>query len=471
MTGARGRWAALAVLCASLLAIVVDNTIVNVALPTLVRDLDADVAELQWVVDAYTLVFAGLLLVAGGLGDRYGRRRTLLAGLAVFGAASAWAAYAGGVDGLIAARAVMGAGAAFIMPATLSLLVGVFTDARERATAIGIWAATAGLGVALGPVVGGFLLDRFWWGSIFIVNVPLVALALVAGLRLLPESRDPVARRIDWLGAALSGAGLVALVWAVIEAPVEGLDLRARCSPPAGSGCRARGVRRWQRRAAEPLLDLRLFGDPRFTAASGTIMVLFFALFGFLFLSTQYLQLVLGYSPPAAGVRVLPYAAAMIVCAPLSARLVARLGAKRVVTAGMLLFAAGLAVAATITPARATGGSPWPAADGRRDGAGGRAGDRVDHGLAPAGAGEHRLGRQRHGPRARRRAGRRRRREHHGLALRDGALGRARRRGRRASEAFVHAMSRASAVVAAVAALGALLAWRHLPAPRGAPER
>src|SRR4051812_21061995 len=222
MTGARQRWAALGVLCASLLAIVIDNTIVNVALPTLVRDLEAGVADLQWVVDAYTLVFAGLLLLAGALGDRFGRRRTLLAGLGVFGGASACAAYAGGVDGLIVARAVMGAGAAFIMPATLSLLISVFTDARERTMAIGIWAATAGLGVALGPVLGGVLLDRYWWGSIFIVNLPLCALAIVAGRRVIPESRDPAATRIDWTGAALSGAGLIALVWAVIEAPAQG---------------------------------------------------------------------------------------------------------------------------------------------------------------------------------------------------------------------------------------------------------
>jgi DHA2 family multidrug resistance protein-like MFS transporter len=166
VTGARSRWLALGVLCTSLLVIVVDNTIVNVALPTLVRELDADVRDLQWVVDAYTLVFAGLLLAAGALGDRFGRRRTLLGGLVVFGLSSAAAAYAGDVDRLIAARAIMGAGAAFIMPATLSLLLVVFTDARERATAVGIWAATAGIGVALGPVVGGWLLDRFSWGSI-----------------------------------------------------------------------------------------------------------------------------------------------------------------------------------------------------------------------------------------------------------------------------------------------------------------
>jgi MFS family permease len=218
----RSRWVALGVLCTSLLVIVVDNTIVNVALPTLVRELDADVSELQWVVDAYTLVFAGLLLPAGALGDRYGRRRTLLAGLVVFGAGSTAAAYAGGVDLLIACRAVMGAGAAFIMPATLSLLITVFPDERERATAVGLWAATAGLGVALGPVVGGFLLDHFWWGSIFIVNVPLCVAAIAVGMRVVPESRDPVARRLDWPGAALSGAGLIALAWAVIEAPSDG---------------------------------------------------------------------------------------------------------------------------------------------------------------------------------------------------------------------------------------------------------
>jgi EmrB/QacA subfamily drug resistance transporter len=348
VNGERRRWLALGVLCVSLLVIVVDNTIVNVALPTLVRELDADVSELQWVVDAYTLVFAGLLLLAGTLGDRFGRRRTLLFGLAVFGSASAAAAWAGGVDMLIAGRAIMGAGAAFIMPATLSLLVGIFTDARERTMAVGIWAGTAGLGVALGPVVGGFLLDRLWWGSIFIVNVPLCMLAIVAGRRLIPESRDPVARRIDWAGAALSGAALIAFVWAVIEAPSRGWT----AGPVIGAGAFAAlalvAFVVQQRRAVDPLLDFRLFRDPRFTAATSTIMVLFFALFGFLFLSTQYLQFVLGYSPSAAGVRVLPYAGAMLVFAPLSSTLVGRLGTRRVGTTGMVLFSGGLAVAATV---------------------------------------------------------------------------------------------------------------------------
>ena len=488
MNGARGRWAALGVLCLSLLAIVIDNTIVNVALPTLVRDLDADVSELQWVVDAYTLVFAGLLLLAGTLGDRFGRRRTLLSGLAVFGVASAAAAHADGVDQLIAGRAVMGAGAALIMPATLSLLISVFTDARERAMAIGIWAATAGIGVALGPVVGGLLLDRFWWGSIFIVNVPLCVLAIVVGRRVVPESRDPVARRIDWTGAALSGAGLIAFVWAVIEAPARGWTSAPVVVAGAFAVVAMTAFVAQQRRAAAPLLDLRLFENPRFTAASGIITLLFFALFGFLFLSTQYLQFVLGYSPSAAGLRVLPYAAAMIVFAPLSSRLVLRFGTKRVTTTGMVLFSTGLAVAATVTagtgygrlavalvlmgagmglagapatesimgslpPERANIGSAVNDTTRELGGALGVAivgsimsslySTQLAKGLAedvpgPVAAAA---------------------RESLGAAVQINAAV-----ADPAREAFVHAMSRASIVAALAAALGAFLAWRHLPA-------
>jgi EmrB/QacA subfamily drug resistance transporter len=496
---ARRRWPALGVLCLSLLAIVIDNTIVNVALPTLVHDLDADVSQLQWVVDAYTLVFAGLLLLASAVGDRFGRRRTLLGGLAVFGIASGCAAYAGGVDGLIAARAVMGAGAAFIMPATLSLLISVFTDTRERAMAIGLWAATAGLGVALGPVVGGVLLDHFWWGSIFIVNVPLTAIAVVAGSRLIPESRDPVVRRLDWTGAALSGAGLVALVWAVIEAPSRGWT----SAPGLGAGAAATIVLAafviWQRRAEEPLLDVGLFDDARFTAAGGTIMVLFFALFGFLFLSTQYLQFVLGYGPSAAGVRVLPYAGAMIVSAVVSSQLVARFGTKGVVTVGMALFSTGPAVAATVTTSTGYGRLAialvlMGAGMGL---AGAPATESIMNSLPPAraniGSAVNDTARELGGALgvaivgsimsslyATRLTG----------ALADDvpapvaaaareSLGAAVQVGGNlhpevadvAREAFVHAMSRASLVVAVVAALGAVIAWRSLPAraPDGHP--
>ena len=347
MSGSR-RWAALGVLCLSLLVVVIDNTIVNVALPTLSQDLDADLSELQWVVDAYTLAFAGLLLLAGALGDRYGRRRALLGGLVVFGAASGAAAATSSVGDLTAARAVMGIGAAFVMPGTLALLVDVFDDARERATAVGIWAATAGLGVALGPVIGGVLLGHFSWGSIFLVNLPLVAIALVAGMALLPESKDPAERAIDWVGAALSSVGLLALVWAIIEAPAEGWTSTGVLAAGGLAAATFAGFVVQQRVASSPLLDIRLFRNLRFTAASGTVVVLFFALFGFLFLATQYLQFVLGYSPLAAGVRVLPYAAAMLVFAPLSAALVARFGTKRVATVGLLLFAAGLGTAASV---------------------------------------------------------------------------------------------------------------------------
>src|SRR5262249_20856760 len=215
---------------------------------------------------------AGLLLLAGALGDRYGRRATLLAGLVVFGAASTAAALAGTVDVLIAFRAVMGAGAAFIMPATLSLLVSVFEDEKERATAVGLWAATAGIGVAIGPVAGGVLLDHFAWGAIFLVNVPLCLIALGVGSKVVPESRDPHARRVDWTGAALSGAGLLALVWAVIEAPGHGWT-----SPPvlAAFALAALALLAFvaqQRAAAEPLLDVQLFRNPRFSAASLTVM-------------------------------------------------------------------------------------------------------------------------------------------------------------------------------------------------------
>ena len=419
-TGSDRRWLALSVLCVSLFAIVLDNTIVNVALPTLVRDLDADISQLQWVVDAYTLVFAGLLLLAGTLGDRYGRRRTLLLGLAVFGAASAAAAFAGGVDQLVVARAVMGAGAAFIMPATLSLLTHVFTDTRERAMAIGIWAATAGAGVALGPVLGGVLLDHFWWGSIFIVNVPVVARrdhrraaprAGVARCRVAPHR---LARR-----GALGGRSRRARVGGHRGAGRRGGD-RRRCSRRSRSrSSTLTAFVVWQRRAPEPLLDVRLFRNASFTAASTTIMLLFFALFGFLFLSTQYLQFVLGYSPSAAGVRMLPYAGAMIVAAPLSAKLAARFGVRRVVTAGMLCFAAGLARRGDdhhrhrVRPTRHR-----HARDGGRDGPGRHAGDGVDHELGAARPRQRRLGGQRHDARARRRARRRDRRQHRVVALR-----------------------------------------------------
>ncbi len=343
------RWLTLLVLCVSLLVIVIDNTIVNVALPTLVRDLGTSVSDLQWVVDAYTLVFAGLLLTAGSLGDRFGRKGALTLGLVIFGAASAAAAFADGVTPLIAARAVMGVGAALIMPATLSILTNVFTDARERALAIGLWSGVAGIAVALGPVTGGFLLDHFWWGSVFIVNVPIVIAAIIAGRFLVPTSRNPEHPKLDLVGAALSIVGLGALVAVIIEAPSNGWT-----NPLILAGFAVAVVALvtfvwWERRIDEPMLDVRFFANARFSAASVNVTLVFFALFGFIFLATQYLQFVLGYSAFDAGVRTLPFAFALMVMAPLSSKTVQWFGTKRVVVTGMLLFASGLVVASTAT--------------------------------------------------------------------------------------------------------------------------
>src|SRR3954469_14497415 len=221
-TAHRRRWATLAVLTVCLLVIGLDNTILNVTLPRLSSSLDAADSQLQWIVDAYTLVFAGLLLTAGSLGDRFGRRTALFTGLALFGTASVWAAWSGSAEQLIAARAAMGIGGAFIMPSTLSVLTNTFTDSTERAKAIGIWAAASGLGIVMGPTLGGWLLERFWWGSVFLVNVPIALLAIVAGCWLVPDSRDPAAPRVDIGGAVLSIAGLSTLVWSIIEAPQRG---------------------------------------------------------------------------------------------------------------------------------------------------------------------------------------------------------------------------------------------------------
>jgi EmrB/QacA subfamily drug resistance transporter len=337
------RWWTLVVLCVSLLVISLDNTILNVALPTLERDLHATSSHLQWIVDAYMLVFAGLLLTAGALGDRFGRRRALTFGLAVFGLGSALSALAGSAGMLIASRALMGVGGAFIMPSTLSILTATF-PAHERAKAIGAWAAVSGLGIAIGPVAGGWIVEHADWSWIFLVNLPFVAAALLAQRPLVPESRDPAAPRLDLPGFALSTAGLVALVWAIIEAPAWGWTDGRILAGCAAAVLLIGAFVAWERRTPHPMLDVRLFRNPRFSAASGAISLSFFALFGSIFFLTQYLQLVLGYGAFEAGLGVLPVAAAMVVASPLSARLGARLGAKVVVAGGLALIAAGLYV-------------------------------------------------------------------------------------------------------------------------------
>ncbi|MCU1451402.1 MAG: drug resistance transporter, EmrB/QacA subfamily [Acidimicrobiales bacterium] len=337
------RWWTLGVLCLSLVMIVVANASLNVALPTLVRDLHASSSSLQWIVDAYSLVFAGLLLTAGALGDRYGRRLALNVGLVVFGVASGLAAIAGSSGQLIAARAAMGIGAALVMPATLSVLAHVFPP-EERPRAIAIWAGFAGVGAGLGGVTSGWLLQHFWWGAIFLTNVGVVAVALVAGAFLIPSSREDHEPTLDPVGAVLSIAGLGALIYAIIEAPVRGWG----SLPTAGAFIVAAVVlgafARWELRTPEPMLDLRYFRNPRFTAAASTITLIFFVMFGMIFILTQYLQSVLGYSPLEAGVRTLPWAIVYMLSAPRSARLVERWGQRAVVSSGLVVVAAGLAL-------------------------------------------------------------------------------------------------------------------------------
>jgi EmrB/QacA subfamily drug resistance transporter len=349
------RWWILAVLCFSLLVIVLDNTILNVAIPTIVRDLDATNSQLQWMVDAYTLVFAGLLLTGGSLGDRFGRRGALQFGLVVFGLGSLASAFASSSGQLIATRAFMGIGGAFIMPATLSIITNVF-PARELGKAIGVWAATAGLAGVLGPLTGGFLLEHFYWGSIFLVNIPIVIIGLIAGVFLIPTSKDPSAPRLDPVGAILSIVGLSVLLYGIIEAPQDGW------TDPKIFACFVVGVGviglflLWESRSDHPMLDVRFFENARFTAASLGIMFVFFAMFGATFLLTQYFQFVLGYTPFETGVRFLPIALCMMILSPLSARFVQRIGTKLVVSTGLLMVTAGLVSWASLSATSAY----WP---------------------------------------------------------------------------------------------------------------
>ena len=335
------RWKILAVLCTSLMVVIVGNTALNVALPTLARELHASISAQQWMVDAYGLVFAGMLLTAGTIGDRFGRKGTLQAGLSVFLAGSLFAAFSHSASAIIVGRAVMGLGAAFVMPATLSILTNVFPP-HERGKAIAIWAGISGGGAAVGPVASGFLLEHFSWGSVFLVNVPIIAVALVVGYILLPKSRDPHPEGLDPIGALLSIAGLGSLVYAIIEAPDRGWA--------SGQSLMWFGIAiviiaaflAWELRNTAPMLNLRYFLDPRFGVAAGVITLVFFGMFGFFFLMTQYFQLVLGYSPFSAGLRQLPFAAVMMVVAPNSPKFAARFGANVAVAFGLVGISAGM---------------------------------------------------------------------------------------------------------------------------------
>ena len=336
------RWWVLGVLILSMTIIVMDNTILNVAIPSLISDLHASNSQVQWIIDSYTLVFAGLLLTTGSLSDRFGRKGALQVGIVLFMAGSVFSALATSASQLIVTRAFMGIGGALIMPSTLSILTDVFRDPRERGRAIALWAGFSGIGVALGPITGGLLLQHFSWSSVFWVNVPVGVLALVAGGMLLTTSRDPNQGKLDPLGSLLSMLGLGALLYGIIEVPVRGWsDPQVIAGFAVGILAIATFIA-WELRINHPMLDMHFFRNPRFAAANTAITLTFFAMFGSLFLMTQYWQFVQGYSPLEAGVRLVPYALAMMIVAPLSARIVERMGSKRVIVIGLFLVTLAL---------------------------------------------------------------------------------------------------------------------------------
>src|ERR1035438_5367799 len=337
----------LLVLCLSLLVVVIDNTILNTALPTLARVLHAGTSSLQWITDAYTLCFAALLIPAGALGDRCGRRLSLLGGLAVFALGSPGAAFASGTSMLIGARIVMGLGAAFVMPATLSILNAVFPP-KERPQAIAAWSAVTGIGIVIGPTLGGLLLSNFWWGSVFLINIPLVAVALAAVILTVPETAEPGGHRLDIVGSALIGGALFAIVDAIIEAPGRGWTGTATLAETAAGLAALAIFAWWELRIAHPLVDLRIFTSRAFSTAAASVTVIFFALFGSLFVLTQYLQLVHGYSPLSAGLRALPFALAIGAMSPLSPILASRFGTRLVIPAGLALMGTGLLDLSTV---------------------------------------------------------------------------------------------------------------------------
>ncbi|TJZ55485.1 MFS transporter [Streptomyces piniterrae] len=353
----RRRWAILSVLMLSLLIVVLDNSILNVAMKTIATPapvgLGATQSELEWAINSYTLVFAGMLFTSGLLGDRLGRKRVLLFGMVVFGAGSVLAAFAGTPTELIAFRAVMGLGGAFVMPATLAILMNVF-ERDEQPKAIGIWAGGVGLAIAIGPIAGGLLLDHFWWGSVFLVNVPIVLIALAAMLVLVPDSKDPRPGKLDPAGVLLSVVGLVLLVYGIIK----GGQLADFTDPEVlgtlvGGLAVLTGFVLHQKRSDHPSIDIGYFRKPAFSAAVAAIALVFFALMGVTFFIVFYVQSVRGYSPLEAGLLILPLAAAQMIFAPRARHVVDRFGARAVCTVGMLTVAvtmAGMLLLDTDTP-------------------------------------------------------------------------------------------------------------------------
>lgn len=340
------RWHALGALCVGLLLIALDTTVLNVALPTLARQLRASTAALQWIVDGYTLALGCLQLLGGAIADRVGRRRTLLFGLAAFAGASVLAAYAPSANVLILARILTGVGGAVIFPCTLASLLALFPEPGERSRALGLWSATLGLGVVVGPLLGGSLLSHYWFGSVFLLNVPIAVVAFAAVMLVLPETRTASAQsRLDLLGAVLAIAAAGAILWGLIEAPNAGW-LSTRVVVALAIGISIGVVFIWWERACQfPLFPVRIFRSRRFQLGTLSITVLFFGVYGFLFVLTQDLQLRLGYGALAAGVRMLP-AGVLLITAASAPAVAARLGPRAVLALGLALVGAGLDVVA-----------------------------------------------------------------------------------------------------------------------------
>jgi MFS transporter, DHA2 family, multidrug resistance protein len=349
MVTSKARWWALAALALSTLVVGLDSTVLSVALPTLAGDLHASTSDLQWFTTSYLLVLAATLLPAGMLGDRFGRKKMLLIALVLFGLASAACAYATSSGQLIAARAVLGLGAAVIMPLSGAVLTLLF-DADERPRALTVWVTATALGIPLGPLVGGWLLDNFWWGSVFLINVPLVLLAVGAIALWVPESHGDRTRRFDPLGVLLSAGGLIAMTYGVIEAGERGwTDPRSLITIVAGVATLI-GFVFWQRKAAAPLIDLQLFRSRGFTWGSVLATIAGFGMFGLLFSLPQFFQTIGGHDALGSGLRLLPVIGGLMVGARIAGRLVPRLGAKLIVAFGLLLIAAGLVSGAATGP-------------------------------------------------------------------------------------------------------------------------
>ncbi|HEY1177815.1 MAG TPA: MFS transporter, partial [Phytomonospora sp.] len=341
------RWIILVVLCLSTLVLVVDNGVLTVAIPPLTQDLGATAQDIQWIIEGYILVFAGLLLTAGSLSDRYGRRKIMVIGLAIFGVASLLATYASTPEQLIAGRVLMGIGGALVMPSTLSILITVFDD-KERRKAMSIWSSVLMVGIIGGPVFGGALIAKFWWGSVFLINVPIVIIAIVAALTLMPESKSAY-RKPDYFGALLSMVGLTALVWVIIEAPTKGLGDTSVIAALAAAVVGLTAFVVWELRTDSPMVPLSLFRNRNFSGGSLSLVLVQIANGGLLLALTQYLQLVLDYTPTETGLAMIPMAIAVIITNSFGATLGMKIGNRAMTVAGLLVLSGGFLFFTTLS--------------------------------------------------------------------------------------------------------------------------